>query len=235
MIIKPCIALALMIAAAPAAADQRDFSVTSFTRIRIEGPIKVTIATGGSPKAEARGDRRAIDRIRIETSGDLLSVGIDRTNWTGESDQTDDGRAEVLIGAQSIESLSIIGAGDVAVNAARSTRFRLVLTGPGKVAIKAMDVTQLTATINGNGMAQLAGHAVQARIASQGSGAIDATALDSEDADVTLIGAGEIKLKARRTAHATLKGSGRILISGSPACTMVREGSGELTCGSHAQ
>ena len=104
------------------------------------------------------------------------------------------------------------------------------MTGAGRVAVDRIDVDALTVAINGVGSAKLAGRAKQARIRSQGNGDVEAVALTADDADVTLIGAGEIRLTADRSARTLLKGSGRILIEGNPACSGTAEGSGEVLC-----
>lgn len=217
--------------ASSALADQRGYSVTSFTRVRIEGPVTVIIETGTSPGARAEGDRDAVDRIHVESTGDQLMIGIDRTNWTGDSSAPGNGRAVLHVTAPGIETLSVIGAGDVTVDRARGARFALTLTGAGRAAIDHIDVDQLTVLINGAGSAKLAGRARQVRMRSQGEGEIDAKLLLADDADASLIGAGEIDLRVNRAAHNILKGSGRIVVDGGPACTGTSEGSGEIICG----
>ena len=223
--------LCALFTAGPALAVDRTFSVTSFSRVRVVGPVTVEIVTGGSPTARAQGDRMGIDRLRIETSGDTLMIGIDRTNWVGDSPQVANARAVVYVGAPRIAALSIIGAGDISIDRVTGASFNLIVTGAGRARIDRLDVDQLTVGINGVGSAKLAGKAKQARIRSQGEGEIDATALAADDADISLIGAGEIRLIANRSARNLLKGSGRIIIAGNPACTGTSEGSGEVICG----
>jgi hypothetical protein len=221
----------LFFVASPVLAAERGFSVTSFSRVRVEGPITVEITTGGSPAARAQGDRQAIDRLRVETNGDQLMIGMDRTNWTGESTATGNARAVIYVTTPDVASLSVIGAGDIRVDRARGSAFSLIVTGSGRARIDRLDVDQLTVLINGAGSATLAGQAKQVRIRSQGEGAIDGSSLTAADAEATLIGAGEIRLKASRSARNVLKGSGRIVIDGAPACTGTSEGSGEVVCG----
>ncbi len=222
--------LCALLTAGPALAVDRTFSVTSFSRVRVVGPVTVEIVTGGSPTARAQGDRMGIDRLRIETSGDTLMIGIDRTNWVGDSAEAN-ARAVVYVGAPRVTALSVIGAGDISIDRVTGASFNLIVTGAGRARIDRLDVDQLTVGINGVGSAKLAGKAKQARIRSQGEGEIDAAALTADDADISLIGAGEIRLMANRSARNLLKGSGRIIIAGNPACTGSSEGSGEVICG----
>lgn len=221
--------------ASPALADRRGFSVTSFTRMRVEGPVTVVLTSGTSPSAYAEGDRAAIDRLRVESSGDQLMISIDRTNWTGDSRMSGGNRAVLLVGGSGLETLSVIGAGDVSVDRVAGNRLSITLTGAGKASIGEIDVNQLALAINGAGNATLSGRAKQARVRSQGEGVVDGAALGVDDLETLLIGAGEIRLHANRSARNMLKGSGRIVISGKPACTGSSEGSGEVLCGTDAE
>ena len=51
-ILLPSLAVALVVAA-PVQAATRNFGITSFTKIRVEGPYRVTLATGVAPFAKA--------------------------------------------------------------------------------------------------------------------------------------------------------------------------------------
>lgn len=221
--------------ATPALADQRGFSVTSFTRMRVEGPVTVIVTSGSSPSALAEGDRTAIDRLRVETNGDQLMISIDRTNWTGESSASGGNRATLRVGTPGLETLSVVGSGNVSVDRVKGSRLNLTLTGSGSAAIDDIDVDQLALAINGAGSAKLGGRAKQARIRSQGEGEIDAAALAVDDAETLLVGAGRIRLQANRSARNILKGQGEIIITGQAACTGTSEGSGEVICGDNAR
>ena len=68
------IALLAAVAAAPAGAATRNFGITGFEKVRIEGPFKVRLTTGVAPFASASGSRAAIDRVAIEVRGNTLVV-----------------------------------------------------------------------------------------------------------------------------------------------------------------
>lgn len=214
-----------------AVAAERSFGVTSFLRVRVEGPVTVEIVTGGAPKARAVGDRGAVDRLRVESSGDQLLIALDRANWTGDAPAGRSERAILYVTAPGLEALSVIGAGDVTIDRSVGSRFGLVVTGAGRAAIDRLEVDQLTVAINGTGSAKLAGRAKQARIRSQGNGSVEAAGLSVDDAEIIMNGAGEIRLSATRSARNVLNGSGRIVVDGDPACTGSSEGSGEVVCG----
>src|SRR3954452_17613352 len=61
-------------AGSPAEAATRNFGITGFTKIRVDGPYRVTLATGVAPFARASGSAQAIDRVAIDVRGDTLVV-----------------------------------------------------------------------------------------------------------------------------------------------------------------
>lgn len=65
--------LLLLLPTAAQAADRRVF-VTSFDRIRVEGPFEVTVATGRAAGATISGDARQLDRAEVRVDGTTLVV-----------------------------------------------------------------------------------------------------------------------------------------------------------------
>src|SRR5436309_539865 len=59
--------------AGPAAGATRNFGIEGFTKVRIDGPYKVLLATGTAPFARAEGSSAALDRISIEVEGSTLA------------------------------------------------------------------------------------------------------------------------------------------------------------------
>ena len=72
--------------AAPGAAATRNFGVTSFTRVRLDGPYRVQLATGVAPFASASGSPAALDRVAIDVEGSTLIVHPNRSSWGGYPD-----------------------------------------------------------------------------------------------------------------------------------------------------
>ena len=66
---RSAILFALVVSAAfnsPAGAATRNFGITSFTKVRVDGPFRVSLATGVAPFARATGTPEALDRVAIE-------------------------------------------------------------------------------------------------------------------------------------------------------------------------
>ena len=82
--------LALCLAAFPSAATaaERTLSVTSFDRVRVEGPFKVTVTTGVSPFAKVIGSASAFDSVAVDQQGRTLIVRPNSSNWGGYPGQS---------------------------------------------------------------------------------------------------------------------------------------------------
>src|SRR5690349_20556352 len=79
----PPLALLAFAAAAPAAAAERHYSITDFDRVQVDGPYRVTLATGRSSAARAEGSTEALDHVSIDVQGGILRIRRNRSAWGG--------------------------------------------------------------------------------------------------------------------------------------------------------
>jgi len=218
-------AAALLPAAAPAAT--RGFSVTSFDRIRVEGPFAVTLRTGTGSSARADGpDRRALDDVRIETMGRTLVIRRDRS---GTSSAPPKG-VRIALTTPAVTGATVLGSGSLSVDAARGARFDAAVSGAGALTIARIDTDVLNVTVTGAGSTKLDGATRQLRAILQGAGTLDAPGLTAQDAVLTTAGTATVTLTATRTAKINATGSGDVTILGTPACTVASTGTVEVTC-----
>src|SRR5215218_2218967 len=93
--------LAAALLAAPAGAATRNFGISSFDRIRVDGPFKVRLKTGTAPFATASGDSAALDRIKIDVQGSTLVVKSSQSAWGGYPAQSN-GPVEISLGTHDL-------------------------------------------------------------------------------------------------------------------------------------
>ncbi|MEA3002053.1 MAG: hypothetical protein QOH81_841 [Sphingomonadales bacterium] len=222
---------AALLAAAPAEAAERSYSVTDFDRIQVEGPFEVTLATGLSSRLRASGPADALDRLSVEVEGRTLRIRVDRSAWGGTPGRSP-GPVRIEATTHDLVRASVLGAGSLAVDKARGLRIDLSVGGSGHLAVAALDADQLVVGLVGSGRIGLAGHARQMRAIVQGSGDLDAAALRTEDVQLSAETAGTIAIGSARSAKVVAAGLGDIAIGGSPACTVDNRGSGRVRCGS---
>ena len=75
------LAFALILASAPAHAAQRNYSIGSFDRIRVEGPFDVRLNTNASPGASAQGRSEGNPGSRYPRRRDTLIVRAGMGGW----------------------------------------------------------------------------------------------------------------------------------------------------------
>ncbi len=221
---------ALVLLATPAVARERGVTVTSFDRIRIEGPFIVEIVTNKGPSARISGSDAALDRVTVINQGQTLVVRPNRNAWGG-NDGADPGPVTVRLTTPSLRAVAVTGAGSVRVDAMRSARVAIALEGGGTLNVTAIETDALDVGLAGAGQMTLSGRAAGGRFAVRGTATLIADTLSVRDAKIIAEGAGNIALTAVRTADVMTSGAGNVTISGSPACTLNRRGSGTLLCG----
>lgn len=219
------LAAALLPTAAPAAT--RSFSVTSFDRVRVEGPFAVTLrtGTGSSARAEAP-DLRALDGLRIENMGRTLVIRRDRDSRSGAPLKG----VRIAIATPAITGATLLGAGSLTIDTARGARFDASVSGAGALAVGKIASDLLNITITGAGNTTMSGTTHQLRAIIQGAGTIDAPGLIAQDVVLTSAGTATATLAATRSAKVNATGSGTITILGTPACTVASEGTVEISC-----
>lgn len=224
------IALTALLATWPLPSDAatRNFGVNGFDRIRIDGPYKVSLATGVAPFATASGSPQAIDGVAIEVQGRTLIVRSNRSSWGGYPGQ-DSGPVEISIGTHELTAAWLNGAGSLQIDKIEGLSFDVSVQGSGALSIAAADVDQLRVAMAGAGSATLAGRAGKLTAVVRGISSLDAGRLVAKDA--TIGAQGPATIAANVTNEASIDGSGvaTITLGGNPACTTKLVGSSSVS------
>lgn len=215
---------ALAVVASPASAGTRSFGITDYTKVRVEGPYKVTLTTGVPPFAKASGSAAALDRVAIEVRGDTLVIRADPNAWGGYPGQ-DPGPVEVSIGTHDLSSATLIGAGSLGIDKVKGLSFALSVQGSGAAQIAKVAADQLDVTLAGSASARLAGNAKKLNAGVRGIAALDATKLSATDLHVSAQGSATIDAIAANTAQVDATGPATIRLAGHPSCELHVSGS----------
>ena len=191
-------ALMATAASVPAQAAERHWAVGSFERVRVEGPVAVSIVAG-SPRAVATGGQAILDRVTITNDGGMLVVRIAGRQWRGETG-TAEPLATVSLATPHLSSVMLAAGAPVTVAGLSGERVDLTVNGAGTLAATGIDATTLSATLVGGGTMTLAGRAATARLMANGTGTIAAEALKVDTLNVQRTDAGETRATARYTA-----------------------------------
>ena len=214
--------------AGSADAATRNFAITSFDKVRIEGPYKVRLSTGVAPFASATGSQSGLDAVAIEMRGNTLVIHGSSSSWGGYPGQTG-GPVEINLGTHDLSAAWITGSGALTIDKAKGLSFDLSVQGSAAASIGRADVDQLSIAVVGTGSAALAGQARKVTAVVRGISSLDAANLAAKDA--TLGVEGTATVAANVSDSVTVDGNGPITVRlrGGPACTLRVSGSASVT------
>jgi hypothetical protein len=221
-------AAAAVALAVPAGAATRNFGITSFEKVRVDGPFKVSLTTGVAPFARATGSLAALDRVAIEVRGNTLVVHNNLDSWGGYPGK-DVGPVEVSLGTHDLSAAWLNGSGSLAIDRVKGLSFDLSVQGSGAGEIGQTSVDQLNVSIVGTASARLAGQAAKLTAVIRGISNLDAAALSSKDATLGADGAATIAANVRGSATVDASGPATVRLTGSPSCTLRVSGSASVS------
>ena len=217
-------AVAALALATPVHAASRNYGVSGFTKIRVDGPFKVNVATGVAPFAKASGSTAALDRVAVDVRGDTLVVHTNTSSWGGYPGG-DTGPVEVTIGTHELSNAWVNGAGSLAIDKVKGLSFALSVQGAGSAEIGDVRVDQMNVGLVGTANAKLAGEAKKLTALVRGISSLDAVALRTTDAKVGAEGAATVNANVSNTASVDGNGTATIRFAGRPSCTVKVKGS----------
>jgi hypothetical protein len=221
-------AAAAAVFALPASAAERNFMVTDFTKIRVDGPYSVKLATGVPPSAKASGSSAALDNLSVQVEGQTLVIRKSQSGWGGFPGDNP-GPVTIIVGTHDLTAVWLNGSGGLRINAVDGPSLDISVVGAGSVAIDKLKVDHAGVGISGSGSAVLAGTANEASVTASGTSSIDAHAVDVKNATIGASGAAVVKLNATNTVKVTGEGAVTIELSGDPSCTLSLDGPASVT------
>ncbi len=223
-------ALLALLAAAPASAAERRFSVTDFDRVIIEGPYVVHLVTGRPTAAVARGSQQALDRVTLDTSGQTLRIRRNRNYWGGNPGGQE-GPITIELATRTLRSAQLIGPANLDIDRVQGLRVELGVQGSGRLRATNVAADNLSLGLFGSGSLQLSGTAEAVTGSFEGTGDFDGSQLRAETANLTLNTVGNVSLVVNREATVNAYGTGQAVISGRAACTLRGPAADQVRCG----
>ena len=220
--------LAAAVLATPASAATRNFGLSGFDRIRVEGPFKVRLSTGVAPFARASGTPDALDRVAITVEGRTLVVR-NSSAWSAGFPGQKYTPAEIDIGTHDLTSAWLNGAGTLKIDKVKGLSFDVSVQGSGAMGIGRADVDQMKIAVSGTAAAIVAGKAMRLTTTVRGISSLDAAALEIKDAVVGAEGAATVKAHVTNAIKVDATGPATIVLTGQPACTAKLAGSASVS------
>ena len=229
---KSAAILALFLATLPASqavAAERTLSVTTFDKVRIDGPYRVRVTTGVSPFARVSGSAAAIDGVSVDQQGRTLIVRSNPSSWGGNYPGQPRGPVEISVGTQDLAAAYVNGPGSLSVDRIKGLLFDLSVQGSGSAAIADAKVDQMKIAISGVGTVSIAGAAPKLTALVRGTSALDASRLAVKDVTIGTEGPAQVRLNASNSAKVDARGVSSVEIAGGAACTVKAQGSAVVT------
>jgi hypothetical protein len=225
--------LALLLAASlPASAQpapsERNYSVTSFDRIRIDGPYQVLLHTNVSPFARATGAAASLDGVSIGVEGRTLIVRAGGGSWGGYPGE---GQGPVIIevGTHELGTAWINGSGALTIDRVKGLSFGLNIQGSGVAKIENAEIDQMKVGISGSGSARLGGSAKNLTAIIRGTSTFEADGLTATDAVIGAEGPVVVRAIVTNSAKVDAIGVASVTLAGNPACIINAQGSAVVT------
>lgn len=214
--------------AAPAGAASRNFGITSFEKVRVDGPFKVSLKTGVAPFARATGSPQALDRVAIDVRGNTLVVHTNLDSWGGYPGK-DPGPVEISLGTHDLSAAWLNGSGVLSIDRVKGLTFDLSVQGSGAGEIGQANIDQLNVSVVGTASAKLAGQAAKMTAVIRGVSTLDAAALSTKDATLGADGAATIAANVSNSVTVDASGPATVRLSGGPSCTLRVSGSASVS------
>jgi hypothetical protein len=222
------LALASLPATAAAPVAQRNYSVTSFDRIRVDGPYEVRLKTNVAPFARASGSQAALDGLSVVVEGRTLIVRPSTGGWGGYPGENR-GPVTIDVGTHELGTAWLNGAGSLVIDKVKGLGFDLAIQGAGSARVEALDIDQLKLGISGAGSARLAGRAAKMTATVRGTSSLDADGLSVTDAVIGAEGPAIVRATVTNAAKVDALGLAAVTLAGKPACTVNAKGSASVT------
>ena len=221
--------LALVALASPAAAQQRNHTVSSFEEVRVRGAVDVTIETDVAPYARVIGPAAAAEQISIEQNGRIITIGVQRSAWGRNPSDSRGEPLRIEIGTPVLNKATVNGSGRLTILDIDNDEFSLVLGGSGYADVKKMKIERLTIGLAGAGGMRLSGEALEASMLVRGLTSLQASDLTVRDLKLAVDGNGLVRVTATNSVDLEARGGGDITLEGNPACTLYIEGPTRVT------
>ena len=224
----------------------REFDLSGFTGITVQGAMNVMLEQGDfSVKAE--GDPGLLEQLEL-TMKDKMLVIANRKNENGKEECSSGKSVTVHVRMPTLERFKLTGSGDVAIGDFTNEgtldldlqgsgdihfaslkglgALTIDLDGSGDILGEAVQVSGKTKiSLAGSGDVRIAGRSDVIEVDLVGSGDVDASALETRDCDVQVIGSGDVGVNCNGSMRSRAMGSGDVHNTGSAGGGGTNEGS----------
>jgi len=200
--------------------ESRD--VHAFDRVALSGVGTLTITQGSTEALTIQAEDNLLPRLRSDVEGGTLRLGA-RTSIQ----PTKPIRYDLTL--KQLSDLEVSGAGTAEAPEVRSDQLALRVSGVGSVHVGRVTANALTVDISGSGEVTASGEVPHQTVTISGTGDYEGANLASQQATVTVSGAGSCAVRVSDHLSARVNGVGDVTYTGSPTVDQRVSGAGHIT------
>jgi len=207
--------------------DER--ALSPFNHVAVEGFADVTLVQGVSEGVRIEAGSKQLASMRAQVSDGTLTIssGASRSWWTGFFGLGGRG-ARITVTFRDLDTVSATGAVRIRAEGVKTDRLKVSASGATSLKIGNLDAKELSLTGSGAMRAELAGRVAEQRVSISGAGDYRAAELASDDARVSVSGAGRVVVQVEKTLKIGLSGAGFVESIGDPKVTQSISGAGRV-------
>ena len=198
--------------------EERD--VSDFEEILVTGTGRVIITQGESESLTIETDDNLMQYIETEVKGKTLEIGFK----DGVVFSTGSGRKVIdptdgfifRISAIDLTSVTVSGAAKIEVDKLKTDSLSIVLSGAGDINLDDLNAVDLDVLVTGAGDVQVIGAVETQSVKLNGFGRYQGFDLESQEASVTISGAGGAEVWVSEFLEVVISGAGDVKYYGSP-------------------
>jgi Putative auto-transporter adhesin, head GIN domain len=201
-------------------------TISTFSKLDVSGCFEVQLVKEDGNALTLTGADNILPLIITESHGDTLSIHLKDGLQIQPSLHN---KVTIKVPFAYINAISLYGAGSITSKSTITTNIDLKLDGAGAINLKLYS-PKSTVNMVGAGNISLQGYSEAITCKLTGSGSITAGDLNTETADVILMGSGSIKVSSNKKIKGRINGSGSVALGGKPdGQDLMRTGTGEFS------
>jgi hypothetical protein len=204
-------------------------ALPSFHKLDVSGSADVTLVQGDRESVALPSGAREDGMVTAEVrDGTLYIESRNQARWWDLVFGGNDGEAPIVVTFRQLDDIAV--AGTVKITAAKLRAETLRVAGAGGTSLRIDDLDARDLKVSGAGAlrADVAGKAADATITISGAGEFRGGKLVTQNAAVTVAGAGKVTVNAEKTLKATISGAGSVDYTGDPKVTESVSGAGRV-------
>jgi hypothetical protein len=176
------------------------------------------------------GDQEFLNKVQVEVLDGVLSINYNSnmTDWTGLSWIGKEHRVHYFVTLKELNEITLDGAGSIHAETLHGDSLTLKHSGLGRMVLKDLRFKDLDVDLGGLGEIRLTGEVQSQRVDLNGAGSYDGVGLKSQHSDVTISGAGSVRVWVEDSLKANVSGPGSIKYKGSPSVEKTNTGVGSI-------